>query len=349
MLTHTKLQCWFMASNWDCELARLRILLADGPEALKALDPAVEYPVLSTQYSVKGTGENSALSTLNRLEADIKALTEIIPLGGGSNNWVIAPKRSATGRPIVCNDPHLVAQVPAPWYLVSIRTPDWSVAGASFIGASAIACGHNGHAAWGVTAGLSDNSDLFVEQLRHEGGVWQYRQGEQWLPCGVRKEVIHLKKGEPVTEEILSTPRGPIISPILNDTPEALSLRAVWLDPLPLDGWLSAMKAKSFSEFREPFREWPGFPMNLVYADATGKTAWQFVGQIPVRKRGHGMLPRPAGMNAMAGRRILFLLSRCLSSNTRRRGSSQPRTIARFRKQAGRSWVPIGSTRIGIR
>ena len=301
--------------------------------------------VPSTQYSVKGTGENSALSTLNRLEADIKALTEIIPLGGGSNNWVIAPKRSATGRPIVCNDPHLLAQVPAPWYLVSIRTPDWSVASASFIGAPAIACGHNGHAAWGVTAGLSDNSDLFVEQVRHEGGVWQYRQGEQWLPCGVRKEVIHLKKGEPVTEEILSTPSGPIISPILNDTPEALSLRAVWLDPLPLDGWLSAMKAKSFSEFRE----WPGFPMNLVYADATGKTAWQFVGQIPVRKRGHGMLPRPAGMNAMAGRRILFLLSRCLSSNTRRRGSSQPRTIARFRKQAGRSWVPIGSTRIGIR
>ena len=103
--------------------------------------------------------------------------------------------------------------------------------------------------------------------------------------------MIRIKKGEPVTEEVLSTPRGPIISPILNDTPEALSLRAVWLDPLPLDGWLSAMKAKTFDEFREPFRQWPGFPMNLVYADVTGKTGWQFVGQIPVRKRGHGMLP----------------------------------------------------------
>jgi len=283
VLAYTKLQCWFMASNWDCELARLRILLADGPEALKALDPCFVDDSVITPHS--------SLLTIDRLEADINALTEIIPLGGGSNNWVIAPKRSETGRPILCNDPHLAAQVPAPWYLVSIRTPEWSVAGASFIGAPAIACGHNGHAAWGVTAGLSDNSDLFIEEIRLEGDTWQYRQGDQWLPCGVRKEVIHPKKGAPVTEEILSTPRGPIISPILNDTPEALSLRAVWLDPLPLDGWLSAMKAKSFSEFREPFREWPGFPMNLVYADISGKTAWQFVGQIPVRKRGHGMLP----------------------------------------------------------
>lgn len=293
VLAYSKLQCWFMASNWDCELARLRILLADGPEALKALDPAVDLPRGPSPLSEaeKGEQDYAVLSTLARLEDDIKALTEIIPLGGGSNNWVIAPKRSATGRPILCNDPHLAAQVPAPWYLVSIRTLEWSVAGAAFIGSPAIPCGHNGHAAWGVTAGLADNSDLFVEQLRHEGGVWQYRQGEQWLPCGVRKETIRPKRGEPITEEILSTPRGPIINPILNETSEALSLRAVWLDPLPLDGWLSAMKAKSFSELREPFREWPGFPMNIVYADVTGKTAWQFVGQMPVRKRGHGMLP----------------------------------------------------------
>ena len=142
-----------------------------------------------------------------------------------------------------------------------------------------------------MTAGLSDNTDLFLEELRRDGDAWQYRQGDRWLPCGVRREVIRVKGAEPVTEEVLSTARGPIVNPVLFDTPEALSLRAVWLDPLPLDGWLSAMRARSFAEFREPFRHWPGFPMNLVYADVTGKTAWQFVGQLPVRKRGNGLLP----------------------------------------------------------
>jgi penicillin G amidase len=284
VLAYAKIQPWFMASNWDSELARLRILLADGPEALKALDPlSVPDAVLSTEYS--------ALSAVDRLSQDISALLEIMPLGGGSNNWVIAPSRTTTGRPILCNDPHLGAQVPAPWYLCSIRTPDWAVAGASFVGSPAVPCGHNGTAAWGVTAGLTDNTDLFLEKLRQEGDTWQYRQGERWLPCSVRREVIRAKGGKEVVEEILSTSRGPIISPVLRDTPEAISLRAVWLDPLPLDGWFSAMKAKSFGEFRESFRQWPAFPMNLVYADVSGKTAWQLVGQLPIRKRGNGMLP----------------------------------------------------------
>jgi penicillin amidase len=284
VLAFTKIQSWFMASNWDVELARLRVLLADGPEALQALDPvATEYSVLSTQYSGRA---------LDRLQDDLTALLEVMPQGGGSNNWVIAPGRTTTGRPIVCNDPHLAAQLPAPWYLVSIRTPDWALAGASFVGAPAVACGHNGFAAWGTTAGLTDNTDLFLEELRRDGGTWQFRQGDRWLPCGVRHEVIPVKGQGPVTEEVLSTSRGPIINPVLFDTPEAISLRAVWLDSLPLDGWLSAMKARSFDEFRRPFRHWPGFPMNLVYADVTGKTGWQLVGQVPVRKRGHGLIPQ---------------------------------------------------------
>jgi penicillin G amidase len=210
VLAFTKLQCWFMASNWDVELARLRILLADGPDALIALDPlSTEYSVPSTQY----------LPAIDRLQEDLKALAEVLRLGRGSNNWVIAPSRTTTGRPILCNDPHLAAQLPAPWYLVSIRTPDWSVAGASFVGSPSIPCGHNGFAAWGVTAGLTDNTDLFLEELRRDGGTWQYRQGNHWLPCGVRREVIRVKGAEPVTEEVLSTARGPIINPVLFDTP----------------------------------------------------------------------------------------------------------------------------------
>src|SRR5262245_25871014 len=284
VLAYTKIQPWFMASNWDVELARLRVLLADGPEALRALDPvAIPDSVLSTQYSVLGV--------LDRLQNDINALLDVLPRGGGSNNWVIAPSRTTTGRPILCNDPHLAAQLPAPWYLVSIRTPDWAVAGASFVGSPSVPCGHNGFAAWGVTAGLTENTDLFLEELRCEGEAWQYRQGDRWLPCDRRKDVIRVRAADPVTEDILSPSRGPIINPVLVETPEALSLRAVWLDPLPLDGWLSAMRARSFAEFREPFHEWPGFPMNLVYADVTGKIAWQLVGQVPIRKRGNGLSP----------------------------------------------------------
>jgi penicillin amidase len=134
---------------------------------------------------------------------------------------------------------------------------------------------------------------LFLEELRRDGDAWHYRQGDAWLPCTVRREEIRVKKSAPVVEEVLATSRGPIINPVLTDTPEAISLRAVWLDPLPLDGWLSAMAARGVAQFRDSFRHWPGFPMNLVYADVTGKTGWQLVGQLPIRKRGNGMIPLP--------------------------------------------------------
>ena len=292
VLAYLKLQPWVMSSNWDSELSRLRILLADGPEALLALDPTLAEMTGETVPSV-GTTSPGALTMLDRLTADVAALNSLVPPAGGSNNWVVSAAKSATGRPIVCNDPHLGASIPAPWYFATLRTPTLTLTGASFVGSPSFPCGHNGHAAWGVTAGLSDNADLFLEQIRQTDGAWEYRQGDAWLPCEVRREVIKVKKAADVIEEVVVTPRGPVISSILKDTPEALSLRAVWLDPAPINGWLGAAKVKSFAEFREAFRQWPGFPMNLVYADVTGTTGWQFVGDLPVRGKGHGMVPKP--------------------------------------------------------
>ena len=292
VLSYMKLQPWFMASNWDCELARLRILLADGPEALLALDPSLAEV---TGGTVPGAGIPHAggIAMIDRLREDMAALSEVMPPAGGSNNWVVAAARSTTGRPILCNDPHLGCIIPAPWYFATIRTPTLTITGATFLGSPTVPCGHNGHSAWGVTAGLSDNADLFLEQIRQTNGVWEYRQGDAWLPCEVRRETIRVKKAADAVEEVLATPRGPIISSILKDTPEALSLRAVWLNPAPVNGWLGSAKVKSFAEFREAFRHWPGFPMNLVYADVTGVTGWQFVGDLPVRSNGHGLLPKP--------------------------------------------------------
>lgn len=282
-----KIQCWFMACNWDSEIARFLILQNDGPDALKSLDPlAFDSTGLTDPHSLP-----SPMSSFQRLVQDVQHLTEFFPKMGGSNNWVIGPKRSSTGRPILANDPHLGANLPAPWYLVAIHTPDWSVAGASFVGSPTVPSGHNGHSAWGVTAGLCDNTDLFLEDLKSIEGKWHYRQGEKYLPCEVRKESIAVKKQSPVEVEILATSRGPIISPSLTVKTEALSLRAIWLDPLPVEGWLTAFKARDWETFRHSFRQWPGFPMNLVYADVTGKTGWQLVGELPIRKRGHGLIP----------------------------------------------------------
>jgi penicillin amidase len=292
-LALVKLISFTLASNWDIELARLRVLLEDGPEALAALDPA--YPPWLPVTMPPG---QSAGPVLDRLAEELKSFTAVVRTGGASNNWTLAASRTATGRALVANDPHLDASLPPHWYLIQVRTPEGAVAGGTFLGGPAVQAGHNGFAAWGVTAGLIDNTDFFLEEIGPDGR--SVRQGDQFIPCTVRDEIIAVKGASAVTESVLITPRGPIVSPALRGATVALSLRAVWLDPRPLDGLLRLHRVRSFADFHKAAEHWPASSQNMVYADQTGTIGWQMFGQAPRRRHGWGLVPAP-GWEPSAG------------------------------------------------
>jgi penicillin amidase len=231
--------------------------------------------------------------SLSLLLADLAAVQNFAPSGGGSNNWAIAGSRTVTGKPLLASDPHLAPTLPGPWYLAHVRTPEGSVAGATFAGTPAFPIGHNGFACWGVTAGLTDNTDLFLETIGPDGTSVRTAVGS-FVPCEVVREPIRVKGRPDVIEDVLVTPRGPVISPVIPGVSEVVSLRAVWLDPLPVRGFVDAPKATDFEVFRRPFAAWPVLPLNVVYADSAGTIGRQLIGQLPVRKGGHGLLPRPA-------------------------------------------------------
>ena len=282
VLATLKLISFSLPGNWDVELARLRMLRADGRAAVEALDPS--------WHAVPAGSDGSA--ALDALARDLALFQEYVPTGGGSNNWLIAGSRTASGKPILANDPHLRPDIPPPWYLLQVRTPTRSFAGAALAGTPAVAIGHNGFCAWGVTAGLTDNTDLFIETLDATGKQVRNASGS-FTPCEVAREIIHVKGKPDHVEEVLLTPRGPVVSPLVPDVREVLSMRAVWLDALPLRGLLDAPLATSFDSFRKPFAAWPCLPLSMLYADASGETGYQLVGQVPVRKSGRGMIPLP--------------------------------------------------------
>jgi penicillin amidase len=286
VLAFAGLQAFALSANWDAELARLKLLSLDGPDALRALDHA--YPA-SHPLSVPVAA--AAGPALDRLAEDLAIFASAAPSAGASNNWAIAGSRTASGVPLVANDPHLAPRLPAPWYLAHLRCPEWELAGASFVGAPALPIAHNGFAAWGITAGLTDQADLFIEEIGDDGA--SVRGADGFVPCEVREERIEVRGGEPVSERVLVTPRGPIISPILDGAPAALSLSAAWLRPMPIRGFLDCVSARSFDEFRASFAAWPGPALNVVYADRDGHIGYQLVGQLPRRRVGHGTLPLP--------------------------------------------------------
>ncbi len=289
------LQSFLLASNWDQELARLQILRLDGPEALLAVDPgaADDLPVTDPPGHPAGRADDrlSADLAVDRLSADISALREVAGHGGASNNWAISPGRTATGRPLLANDPHLAPLLPPHWYLCHVSTPRWSVAGAALAGTPGIAAGHNGFAAWGVTAGLVDNTDLYLEEVGPDAR--SVRRGHDFVQCHVLAERIEVRGGPPVTEEVLVTPHGPVIGPALTGELGAVSIQATWLRPGPARGVLALHSVRSFADFRAAFRDWPALPLNVVYADERGTIGWQLAGAAPVRRSGHGLLPRP--------------------------------------------------------
>ena len=287
-----KLQSFALAGNWDVELARLKILQDDGPGALEALDPT--YP--AWQGVITSPGRNSAPAA-DRLAGEMAQFAAVVG-NGASNNWVVAGSRSATGRPLLANDPHLAPVLPPHWYLCRITTPEWSLAGAALVGGAAVPAGHNGFAAWGVTAGLIDNTDLYLEQVGPDGK--SVRQGRDFVACEVIHEAIAVKGQAPVIEEILITPRGPIIGPALDGEVGAISMQATWLRPLPTDGLLGVQRARSFDAFRACFERWPAVSLNVAYADETGTIGYQLVGDAPVRRKGFGLLPT-AGWDPESG------------------------------------------------
>jgi penicillin amidase len=303
VLAFVGLQAFSLSSNWDSELARLRILSTDGPDALRALDPT--YPAWLPVTSPVGT---VAGATLDRLAEDLGILRATSSGGGGSNNWAIAGSRTVSGKPIVACDPHLAPRLPAPWYLAHLRTPDWTVSGASFVGGPAFPIATNGFAAWGITAGLTDTTDLFLEEIGPDGA--SVREGDEFVACEVITERIEVKGAAAEELRVLVTRRGPVVTAgfieptpadqagdtatgAAAEPPQALSFGATYLQPLPIRGFLDVVRARSFEAFRSAFAEWPGPALNVVYGDLDGHVGWQLVGQLPRRRRGWGTLPLP--------------------------------------------------------
>lgn len=282
-----KLVSFLLASNWDLELARLRIALEDGVDALLAIDPAAG-PAARELEELRRLDLKEAAASIER---ELRAFFGAASRGGASNNWAIGPKRTRSGRPIVANDPHLNPVLPPHWYLAHIRTPAWQACGACLVGAPGIIVGHNGRVAWGVTAGLIDNTDLFIEEIGPDGASVRREGG--FVPCAVTEELVRVRGGAPVTVRLLRGPLGPLLVP-QHSSRFAFAIRATWLDALPVVGFLRAHLAKSAEEFRRLFAEWPSLPLNVVFADTRGTIGWQMIGRTPVRRRGWGLVPTPA-------------------------------------------------------
>lgn len=239
------------------------------------------------------------LRDMLRLEAEARETFRRIGLdaedAAASNNWVINGRRSATGKPLLANDPHLAPSAPSIWYLTHLKAPGLHVAGVTAPGVPGVIIGHNEHLAWGVTNLGPDVQDLYLEQF-DSANPRRYRTPAGWRQAEVRREEIKVRQSpaDPATEstffEVVVTRHGPVVYE-KNNQRYALRWTALAPDANEFDSFYRINRARNWREFCNALKSYPGPTQNFVYADAGGNIGYYGAGRIPVRRSGDGSLP----------------------------------------------------------
>ena len=211
----------------------------------------------------------------------------------GSNNWVVAPYRTATGRAMLASDPHRVLGAPSIRYVCHLEAPGLSVIGAGELHLPGVTIGHNGKIAFGITIFPADQEDLYVYELNPKNPR-QYRYEGGWEDMRVVRESVAVK-GEAAREvELAFTRHGPVLK-LDEATHRAFALRTVWTEP-GTSSYFSAARyqlATDWPSFKEALTHWGAASMNLVYADTAGNIGWQTAGKLPRRDHWDGLMPAP--------------------------------------------------------
>lgn len=234
--------------------------------------------------------------------------------GIGSNNWVVAGDRTASGKPILANDPHLGFGMPSVWIMNGLhcQTVDagcpWDVVGVTFPGDPGVVLGHNEHIAWGVTNVGPDTQDLFLETPDPSDPAGHYIYQGKSVPYGVRHETIKVAGGTDVQLDVRSTSHGVVLSDVDKRLAGGPILALRWTttaEPdLALETFFKIDVAANFDEYKAAFDGYGSPSQNFIYADIDGHIGYVLPGLIPLRAgdpHGDRVRDGASGLNEWTG------------------------------------------------
>jgi penicillin amidase len=269
--------------------------LADEPDKLRALVPRYPEDAPVTARAIWDGARGAWQFTSGILSA-----SDWHPAGSGSNSWAIAPDRSTTGRAILCNDPHLRMTLPSVWYLMHLKaapgaaqTVDYDVWGASIPGVPCIQIGHNPYIAWGITAAICDDVEIYREKL-HRLEPDLYLVDDRWEKLQTRRELISIRGKTPLEKIIRKSRHGPAISDFGESPAGEEILTARWTAherSQELRSVYGINCARDWHGFRQSLREHSAPSLNFVYADREGNIGYTLAGKIPRRATVPSLLP----------------------------------------------------------
>lgn len=291
-LAYMQLMSWQLSTNMAFELQRTLLIQAFGFDKANQLMPAIELQLAQQTQSDDLTALNKTLDELPRAALTPKRFV-------GSNSWVVAPQHTASGYPILANDPHLTNQIPSLWYLASLKGDKLNATGATFPGLPYVVIGRNQHISWGATTLMADTQDVFIEKI-NPLNPHQYTLDGKLHDMEVYQEQIRVKKDPfrperaPVNVTVRRTVNGPVLSDEYNPMSDfAYSVR--WTgddqDGSTFNSFIKLNYAENWQSFNQVLSGFVAPAHAFAYADVKGNIGLLAAGKIPVRGKGMGDVP----------------------------------------------------------
>ena len=230
------------------------------------------------------------------VDGDAEGQFGYLPYGAppvGSNAWLVGGQRSASGAPLLANDPHLELRIPSVWYLSSLLGGRYRAVGATLPGLPGVVIGRTPSVAWGLTNGMVDDADLWVEHL--DDGEHHYRLDDAWAPLPFETQRIERRGRAPKLIQVRRTHRGPVFSDSWpGHVGPPLSLRLTLHEPTKdLETFLALGRARTVDEALSAADTFGSPGQNLLVADRDGAAAFRLIGRVPLRDSAwHPVMPR---------------------------------------------------------
>jgi len=277
------------------------ILQKYGPEITKNLFP--DYPFREDPIIPVGTKWDfdpinvPKMPSLNETTAALNINTKEKEEGIGSNNWAVSGKKTASGYPILANDPHLDLTLPSIWYQIQLASTDVNACGVSIPGSPGIVIGFNKDVAWGVTNVGADVLDWYNIKFK-DSSKKEYWFDNKWLPIKKRIENIKISNGQTVTDTVFYTHHGPVVYTSeqrpdnfskANNIPTGHALKWVaHMGSNDIRTFIALNKAKNYTDYRKALTYYNAPAQNFVFASFENDIAITPNGYFPLKWEGQG-------------------------------------------------------------
>ncbi len=279
----TSLLTW----GWYDEIIRAKLVEAVGMDAALELDNTY---TKDTPITLPKGIEFNMLQISEKFEA-LKG--PYMPQISGSNAWTISGNKSKTGKPVLCNDPHLTLKNPNIWYMNHLHCPEIHVSGVTAPAVPMVQIGHNNDIGWGITLSFTDLEDVFVEKFTDDTCTTYVHEGKL-KETNIIEEKIFIK-GEkmPFIEKVFETVHGVLVSDVTGNSSMKLTLCSMaFKSSNTTRGWFLLNDAKNWNDFTNAVSYISAPGLNIVYADTQSNIGYYNSGKVPVRDKATASFPQ---------------------------------------------------------